>query len=75
MGRGAVEGGATADVVDVEEFTDDEDGRGTWDMSGDAIWSGIIGLGRDRLGVGSAGADADTGKLELVSILCSRGER
>ena len=75
VGRAAVEGGATADVVDVEEFTDDEDGRGMRDMSGDAIWSGIIGLGRERLGVGSAGADSEMGKLGLVSILCSRGER
>jgi hypothetical protein len=42
-------------------------------MGGDAICSGMIGLGRDRLGVGSAGADADTGKGRLVSILYGRG--
>jgi hypothetical protein len=37
VGRAAVDGGATADVVDVEEVTDDEDGCGMWDMGGDGI--------------------------------------
>jgi hypothetical protein len=37
VGKAAVEGGATADVVDDEEVTDDEDGCGMWDMGGDGI--------------------------------------
>jgi len=37
VGKAAVEGGATADVVDVEDVTDDEDGCGMWDNGGDAI--------------------------------------
>jgi hypothetical protein len=37
VGRAAVDGGATADVVDVEDVTDDDDGRGMWDMGGDGI--------------------------------------
>lgn len=69
VGKAAVDGGATADVVDVEDVTDDDDGRGMWEMGGDDICSGKIGLGRDRLGVGNAGADAETGKVGLVSIL------
>jgi hypothetical protein len=69
VGKAAVEGGATADVVDVEDVTDDDDGRGIWDMGGDDICSCMMGLGRDLRGVGSAGADAETGKLRSVSIL------
>lgn len=73
VGRAAVEGGETAEVVDVEEVTDDEDGRGRCDIGGDDIGPGI-GLGSDLLGVGSAGADADTGKVGLVSIAYGRGD-
>jgi hypothetical protein len=61
VGSAAVDGGAEADVVEEEDVMDDEDGRGIWDMGGDAICSGIIGLGNDRRGIGSAGAEAETG--------------
>jgi hypothetical protein len=37
VGRAAVDGGATAEVVDVEDVTDDEDGCGMWDMGGDGF--------------------------------------
>ena len=74
VGNAAVDGGETADVVDDEDVTDDEDGRGMCEGCGDDIWSCIIGLGKDRLGVGRAGAEAEMGKLRLVSISYGRGD-
>lgn len=69
VGNAAVDGGETADVVEDEDVTDEDDGRGTCEPGGDDIWLGITGLGRDLLGIGSAGADADTGKVGFVLIL------
>lgn len=68
VGNAAVDGGADADVVEEDDAIDDEDGRGTCDIGGEAICSGTIRPGSDRRGIGNAGAEAETGKEGLESI-------